>query len=190
MHCNQVFLAPLGQTPGSMNPIERNSGMRNTFDLRSLVWQIGLALVISLIAYAPTHAQISFTRITSGNPVDDGGISAGVVWGDYNNDGYYDLFVTNWQSGNNFLYLNDGQPGYSFTREISGDIVSEGMLVPYSSGACWGDYNNDGWLDMFVANQQNKDNFLYLNKGDSTFTKITGQGIVTDGGALIYQRLG
>jgi hypothetical protein len=142
-----------------------------------------LGLVVCLAADTPAQAQISFTQVTSGNPVDDGGISAGVAWGDYNNDGFYDLFITNWQSGNNFLYLNDGLPVYSFAREISGDIVSEGSSTPYSSGACWGDYNNDGWLDMFVANQQDQDNFLYLNNMDGTFTKITGQDIVSDGGA-------
>lgn len=124
----------------------------------------------------------SFVRIESGDIVNDGGISAGVAWGDYDNDGNVDLFVANWQNQRNFLYHNNGDS--TFTRIQSGDIVNDVInYEPYSSGPCWGDYNNDGYPDMFVANQRDRDNFLYMNNGDGTFTKVTDGPVVTDGGA-------
>ena len=59
----------------------------------------------------------------------------------------------------------------------SGDIVNDGGL---SVGASFADYNNDGFIDLFVGNYEN--NFLYENNGDGTFTKIESGDIVNDGG--------
>ncbi|MFQ5824499.1 MAG: FG-GAP-like repeat-containing protein, partial [bacterium] len=117
----------------------------------------------------------SFIKITEGDIVNDGGISSGSSWGDYDNDGDSDLFVVNF--GNNFLYANNGDG--SFTKIAEGDIVNDGSS---SHGASWGDYDNDGDLDLFVANWNNENNFLYANNGDGTFTRITTGTIVNDGG--------
>ena len=119
----------------------------------------------------------TFTKITDSTIVNDGGASRGAAWGDYDNDGYLDIFVSNGNQ-NNFLYRNDGPPNYTFTKIVDGDIVNDGG---FSIGCNWGDYNNDGYLDLFV-NNFGGDNFLYRNNGDATFTRITIGEIVSDGG--------
>ena len=123
----------------------------------------------------------NFTKITSGDIVNDGGASVGGSWADYDNDGDIDLFVTN-EGGDNFLYENNGDG--TFTRISNGVVVNDGGA---SAGSSWGDYDNDGDLDLFVTNIDGSDNFLYQNNGPPsfTFTKVTSGGIVNDGGASV-----
>jgi hypothetical protein len=116
----------------------------------------------------------TFTKITSGVIVSDGGNSVGCSWGDYDNDSYIDLFVCN-RNQNNFLYHNNGNG--AFTKITSGAIVTDNSN---SGGCAWGDYNNDGYIDMFVANAGPAADFLYSNNGNGTFTKITSGPVVTD----------
>ena len=94
----------------------------------------------------------SFVKITSGGVVTDGGSSIGGTWGDYDNDGAPDLFVTNraLTSGTstiNFLYRNAGDG--SFDRITSGEIASD---VSNSNISSWIDIENDGDLDLLVVN--------------------------------------
>lgn len=119
----------------------------------------------------------TFTKITSGSIVTDVANSVGGSWGDYDNDGDFDLFVTNYSGANNNLYKNNGDG--TFTKITSGQIVNDGGS---STGASWGDCDNDGDLDLFVSNDLNENNFLYLNNNDGTFTKITSGDIVNNGG--------
>ena len=118
----------------------------------------------------------TFTRITVGSIVSNIADSHSAAWGDYNNDGYLDLYVGNDNAQNNYLYRNNGDG--TFTQINSGQIVNDGGG---SRGVCWGDYDNDGWLDMFVANGASGNDFLYHNNGNGTFTKITTGPVVTDG---------
>ncbi|MSU62284.1 MAG: hypothetical protein EXS31_07790 [Pedosphaera sp.] len=122
----------------------------------------------------------AFIRITGGVPASDAQPSAGHAWGDYDNDGFLDLFVANAGSGSNRLYHNRGDG--TFERITSGNIVTDTAV---SLGCAWGDYDNDGFLDLFVINGLSgpQNNFLYRNKGDGTFTKITSGSLVNDGGA-------
>jgi hypothetical protein len=120
----------------------------------------------------------SFTRVTAGAIATSGTNSEGATWGDYDNDGNLDLFVAVGLGGNDLLYRNNGDG--SFTRITSGPVVQSGGN---SRGCAWGDYDNDGYLDLFVANEQGQNNFLFHNNGDGTFAKITSGNIVTDGGA-------
>jgi hypothetical protein len=99
---------------------------------------------------------------------DAGSDLIGCVLGDYDNDGFLDLFVT--QSRNpdtggknkNVLYRNNGDG--SFSKVTSGPVVDEGGK---SWSAAWGDYDNDGFLDLFVANRRSENNFLYRNNGNA-----------------------
>jgi hypothetical protein len=120
----------------------------------------------------------TFTRITTGSIATDDVNAEGASWGDYDNDGYLDLFVAVGLAGNDLLYRNNGDG--SFTKIISGPMVQSGGN---SRGCAWADYDQDGYLDLFVANEQNQNNFLYHNNGDGTFARITAGSIVNDGGA-------
>jgi hypothetical protein len=110
----------------------------------------------------------SFKKVTTGDIVNNGGTSSGSVWGDYDNDGRPDLFVSNQENGDNMLYHNEGNG--RFTRVLHGNIVSN---FGESYSAAWGDYDSDGFLDLYVANNFDQKNFLYHNDGDGTFTRIT-----------------
>ena len=119
----------------------------------------------------------SFTKIETGVIVTEITFSICGIWGDYDNDNDPDLFIANAGSRNNSLYRNDN--GGQFVKITTGAIVNDGGSA---IGCSWGDYNNDSYLDLFVANFLNQNNFLYRNNGDGTFTKITSGAIVSDGG--------
>ncbi len=109
--------------------------------------------------------------------------SKGCSWGDFDNDGDLDLFVTN-ENGENLLYEFDAQ-NKSFIKlgTSAGDIVTDKLA---SNGSAWGDYDNDGDLDLFVANENGATNSLYRNElmetGAATFTNMASlmESIVTD----------
>src|SRR4030095_2094489 len=116
----------------------------------------------------------AFTRIMTGPIPTENTESVGCAWGDYDNDGKLDLFVCTLFGLNNLLFHNEGNS--IFSKVVSGSIVNDGG----SSVACsWLDYDKDGWLDLFVLNQQN--DFLYHNNGNGTFTRILSGSIVNDG---------
>ncbi len=119
----------------------------------------------------------SFTKIETGVIVTEVTFSICGIWGDYDNDNDPDLFIANAGSRNNSLYRNDN--GGQFVKITTGAIVNDGGSA---IGCSWGDYNNDSYLDLFVTNFLNQNNFLYRNNGDGTFTKITSGAIVSDGG--------
>jgi uncharacterized repeat protein (TIGR01451 family) len=119
----------------------------------------------------------SFTKITDSVISVGTHRSLGPVWCDYDNDGFQDLFVPNGDNQNNSLFHNNGDG--TFETITTGAIVSDGGQ---SVGACWGDYDRDGDMDLFVANASNQNNFLYSNNNDGTFTKITNSLVVSEGG--------
>ena len=115
----------------------------------------------------------TFTKITLGTIVTESLNSFGVSIADYNNDGLLDIYVTEWHSANS-LYKNLGN--FVFEKITTGNIVSE---YSDTEGSTWGDYNNDGFKDLFTTNDGV--NFLYKNNGDETFTKIDDLNICTEG---------
>lgn len=128
----------------------------------------------------------TFTPITSGQFVTDGGYSETASWGDYDNDGKLDLYVTN-SEGNkrNFLYHNEGNG--TFSKITTGALTTDAFI---SRSVNWTDYDLDGDLDVFVTNENNENENLYRNNSGTTFTKITTGGLVFDGGKTMSSSWG
>ncbi|MDX2249563.1 MAG: CRTAC1 family protein [Bacteroidia bacterium] len=120
------------------------------------------------------EGNFSFTTITEGDIVNDGGSSVGSSWGDYDNDGDMDLYVTNINNQANFFYNNNGDG--TFTRITDGAIANDRAE---SQGSFWGDVNNDGYLDLYLTNAEDPHRFLYLNNGDGSFSRNTTEPLIT-----------
>ncbi len=94
-----------------------------------------------------------------------------VTWVDFDNDADQDLFVTSATNGNKLLE-NIGDMTFQDITATSGMLMSN----MFTYGASWGDYNNDGFLDVFLSNRTNSvSNKLYENNGDGTFIDVTIQ---------------
>jgi enediyne biosynthesis protein E4 len=99
----------------------------------------------------------------------DGTPSDGATCADFDNDGFIDMYVANWYGVNNLLYQNDS--GSGFARIGTGIVPND---HGYSETAAWGDMDNDGLVDLYVANSDgNFRNYLYHNLGRGDFEKIT-----------------
>ena len=139
-----------------------------------------------------TFKEIAFL---SGLAVNESGSeqgSMGVTLGDYDHDGRLDLFITNFDDEYNVLYHNDGRG--SFTDVSFNAKVAQASLPYVGWGTKFFDYDNDGWVDLFVANghvypqrghyQQRE--FLHHNNRDGTFTELAS----TTGSSLMEERVG
>lgn len=96
----------------------------------------------------------------------------GAVWGDYDNDGDSDLYVAN-DSMANFLFQNQGDGTFLETGLPSGVAYSEDGKAQAGMGVAWGDYDNDGRMDIYVTNFSDDYNTLYRNEGDGFFRDAT-----------------
>ncbi len=112
-----------------------------------------------------------FRNINAGLPSTD---VASAAWGDYDNDGLLDLVLeTNDFAGSHFvsLYHNDGNSAFSDVTE------NLGLTGTGSGSPAWGDFNNDGLLDLLLSlnenNARNWDAVVCLNNGDGTFSTIS-----------------
>jgi len=102
-------------------------------------------------------------------------VGCGCAFFDYDNDGWMDIFLLSGSSmagapsgASNRLYRNNRDGTFSDVTEKAGL-----RFTGWGSGVCVGDYNNDGWEDLFCTFYgQNK---LYRNNGDGTFTDVTKQ---------------
>lgn len=119
-----------------------------------------------------------FTRITGIPLVQDADPSDGATWADYDNDENTDCFVANWYGRDNLLYRNDGNG--NFSQISNGPVGNDGG---HSETGSWGDYDSDGYVDLYVTNSDgDKNNFLYHNNRDGTFTAIGSGDPVDDTG--------
>ena len=102
----------------------------------------------------------------------------GVTLGDYDHDTRFDLFITNFDDDYNVLYHNDGKG--SFTDVSHAANVAAVSLPFVGWGTKFFDYDNDGWIDLFVANGHvypqiatyRQRNFIHKNNRNGTFTEL------------------
>jgi len=150
----------------------------------------------------------TFTDVTEKSGLGQVGWQTGVCVGDYDNDGWDDLFCGFW--GHNALFHNNGDGTFTDVTKQAG-LYNE--RVRWTSGSTWLDYDRDGWLDLFIANFVQIDiskvpvpgeehacqwkgssvmcgprglpaetNLLFHNNGDGTFTDVTEKaGILKPG---------
>jgi enediyne biosynthesis protein E4 len=145
----------------------------------------------------------TFTDVTDKAGVPGTGYGFGCVWGDYDNDGHPDLFVT--QYGRNVLYHNNGDGTFTDVTDKAKVAGTESGTVFHSS-ATFLDYDRDGRLDLYVGGYVNLDsgprycdfvgvrtscpplaykgtaNALYHNNGDGTFTDVTSSSGISKQG--------
>jgi hypothetical protein len=145
----------------------------------------------------------TFEDVTKKAGVGGPWYSMGVTVGDYNNDGYPDLYVSNY--GANVLYKNNGNGTFT---DVTKHAHVGGKETDFNTGAVWLDYDNDGFLDLYVGKYLNFDpdykyyyapdgfpgplaydaqpDVLYHNNGDGTFEDVTKKmGIIDlDGRAM------
>jgi len=117
-----------------------------------------------------------FTEVAADAQVDDAGLGDGLAWGDYDGDEDQDLYVTNYAQSN-LLYRNDD----GTFAEVAAIHGVAGDPAEKSYGAVWGDCDNDGDLDLYVANDKSA-NLLYRNDGapDFHFTEVGAAAGVDD----------
>ncbi len=139
----------------------------------------------------------TFTDVTESAGLRGAGYSMGVAAGDYDNDGYVDLYVAG--VNRNQLFHNNGNGSFTDVTEKSGTAGTVPKLgKAWGVAAGWFDYNNDGLLDLLVINYLNYDiktarqcpvedvpaycspnefqgtpDILYRNNGDGTFTDVS-----------------
>jgi hypothetical protein len=106
----------------------------------------------------------------------------GVGLGDFNNDGLIDIYFTGNQKPNR-LYLNEGNFVFRDITETAGVAGAKA----WSTGVSVADVNGDGWLDIYVCNSgdvqgDDKENELFINNGDLTFTERAGELNLADPG--------
>lgn len=139
----------------------------------------GLLALFGVITVSSSHA-ITFTKVTTGPIVTDGGNSRSINFVDIDNDGYPDIFVGNGRPTSgidpvNFLYKNNGDG--TFTKVLGDTICS---LPASSDGSGWGDYDNDGDLDCYVTTWVGQKDLFFKNNGNGTFVRDATLPIVAD----------
>ncbi len=96
----------------------------------------------------------------------------GATWGDYDNDGWPDLYVAN-DAGPNFLYHNKHDGTFEDVGLLAGVALSGDGMEQGSMGVSWGDYLNEGRLSMVVTNFVEQGTTLYHNLGKENFTDVS-----------------
>ncbi|TYB79669.1 FG-GAP-like repeat-containing protein [Bizionia myxarmorum] len=99
--------------------------------------------------------------------------SYGASWGDYDNDGFLDVFISNRSESNNqpnYFYRNNGDNTFTDVTEEAGFDNDSHMTFC----SAFFDYDNDGWQDIYLSSDKYfNQNFLYRNNGDGTFTDVS-----------------
>jgi len=116
----------------------------------------------------------TFEEVSKKAGVDDANkyYGLGAIWGDYDNDGWPDLYVAN-DSGPNYLYRNKHDGTFEEVGMLSGAAVSSDGQEQGSMGVDWGDYLHEGRLSMFVTNFTEQPDALYRNLGPQGFAEVS-----------------
>ena len=104
------------------------------------------------------------------------GKGLGVVFGDYDRDGWPDLYVAN-DAVRNFLYRNDQDGAFSEKAALAGVAYGQDGQMEAGMGVDWGDYDSDGILDLTVTNFQAEPNALYKGEGGFFSVETFAAGI-------------
>lgn len=107
---------------------------------------IGTSLCLLFLFSPATALAQAFTDVASSAGVNDSGRGRGVAWGDYDGDGDIDLYVAQIGSAN-LLYQNNGNGTFT-------DVAASSGVNDSGNGwrCVWGDYDNDGDLDLYLTN--------------------------------------
>ena len=116
----------------------------------------------------------SFSNVTEKAGLSHSGWGQGCCIGDYDNDGYDDLFVTYW--GGLVLYHNNGDGTFTDVTEQAG-LLQKTSRPRWNSGCCFVDYDRDGHLDLFVANYVNFDPQAVPQPGDNQYCRYYGLSV-------------
>ena len=174
----QIYLSLWDNRISDIGPLVNNRGIGDGVDLRNnpLNYEAYDSHIPALqrrgvnLLFHPRIDGILFTNVSDFAGIDPGGLRGrrGVAFGDYNNDGWLDIYASNW----NALYKNskDG----TFT-----DVTTETQTWRGGEGVCWGDYDNDGDLDLYATDWSSGDT-LYRNEGDGTFADVTDKAGLRD----------
>jgi enediyne biosynthesis protein E4 len=154
------------------------TGMKTVFTINFLI-----LILISFVTFAQEFvfsdvseaAGITATHRAVWDPegAQEGYLAVGQAWGDYNNDGWIDLYVTG-NLDSNVLYQNNGDGSFSVS-EYQGQVQ---LLDSQSGGAIWADYDNDGWQDLYILNFGK--NILFHNDAGQGFSDVTDNAGVGD----------
>lgn len=132
--------------------------------------------------------NLQFTDITAGSGLHQNTTqnTYGASWGDYDKDGFLDVYICNYSfslaagtpEDKNHLYRNNGDGTFTDVTEDAGVAGN----VDLSFQSVWVDYDRDSWPDLYVINDKISPNRLYRNLGDGTFEEMTenGSAIVID----------
>ncbi|MAL18789.1 MAG: hypothetical protein CL670_07175 [Balneola sp.] len=156
------------------------------------------AIPIALLAWSITsigkevynpldQSSIKFDYLQH-SPLNGKESTGGISLIDVDHDNDLDVYVSNGYDVSssppvpqkNRLYLNDGKGVFALNEE---SILSNDVF--FSSGSTWGDFNNDGLIDVFIANQQSQNNALFVNKGEGEF-KMVAHSIVSNDAGYSY----
>ncbi len=135
----------------------------------------------------------TFYDVTAAAGLASGPDAKGMAWGDYDNDGLPDLFIARGglfvASTNGTLYHNKGDGTFTDATTISGLPA-----VGSNWAAVWGDYDNDGYLDLFIpspgpkADGLSNANMLFHNNGNGTFTNVAvSEGIAMQDNVALHK---